>query len=128
MDTNTQSEHLEKPKNLAASRRPKNKRNEKHSKPSEKPTYQLPKMDDATAEQGAQLPAYTESEPKRRKLDKRESSKHRYHSPKRAPKNINETKQDQSDSIQLRRSSRVPKVTTKYLDNIQAEQRDSDDE
>ena len=85
-------------------------------------------MDDATAEQGAQLPADTEPEPKRRKLDKKESSKHRYHSPKRAPKNIKETKQDQSDSIQLRRSSRVPKVTTKYLDSIQAELRDSDDE
>ena len=128
MDPHTESEQLDKPKNLSASKRPRNKRKEKHSKSSEKPTYQLPKMHDATAQQGALLPADTEPEPKRRRLDKKESSKHRYHSPKRAPKNLKETKQDQSESIQLRRSSRVPRVTTRYLDSIQAELRDSEDE
>ena len=45
IDPNTQSKHLEKPKNLAASRGPKNKRKEKQSKSSEKPTYHLPKVE-----------------------------------------------------------------------------------
>ena len=79
MDPHTQSQQLDKPKNLSTSKRPRNKRKEKHSKSSEKSTYQLPKSDDA---------ANTEPEPKRRKLDKKESSKQRYHSPKRAPKTL----------------------------------------
>ena len=128
MDLHTQSEQLEKPKNLSASKWPWNKRKEKHSKLSEKPTYQLPKRDDTTAEQSAQPPTDKEPKPKQRRLDKKESSKHKYHSPKWAPKNLKETKQDQKDSIQYRRSSRVPRVTTKYLDSIQAELRDSDNE
>ena len=92
MDPHTQSQQLDKPKNLSTSKRPRNKRKEKHSKSSEKSTYQLPKVDDAAAEQGAQLPADTEPEPKRRKLDKKESPKDKYHFPKRAPKNIKETR------------------------------------
>ena len=68
--------------NLSASKRPRNKRKEKHSKSSEKPTYHQPKIDDATAEKSAHLPANAEPEPKRRRLDNKESSKCRYHSPK----------------------------------------------
>ena len=64
MDPNTQSKHLEKPKNLATSKRPKNKRKEKQSKSSEKPTYHLPKVDDITAEQNASLPTDAEPESK----------------------------------------------------------------
>ena len=82
----------------------------------------------ATAEQGAQLPADTEPEPKRRKLDKKENPKDKYHSPKRASKNVKETRRDQPDNIQLRRSSRIPKVTTKYLASIQSELKVSDEE
>ena len=61
MDPNTQSEHLEKPKNLATSKRPKNKRKEKQSKSSEKPIYHLPKVDDISVEQNTGLP--TDGEP-----------------------------------------------------------------
>ena len=64
MDPHTQSEHLDKPKNLLASRRPKNKRKEKHSKSSEKPTYHLPKVNNVTAEQSAHLLADAEPAPK----------------------------------------------------------------
>ena len=39
MDPHTQSQQLNKPKNLSGSKRPRNKRKEKHSKLSEKPTY-----------------------------------------------------------------------------------------
>ena len=64
MDPHIQSQQLDKPKNLSTSKRPRNKRKEKHSKSLEKSTNQLPKMNDATAEQGAQLPAEAEPEPK----------------------------------------------------------------
>ena len=55
-------------------------------------------------------------------------SRHKHHSPKGAPYKLNETKQDQADRVQYRRSPRVPRVTAKYLESIQAELRDSDDE
>ena len=64
MDPHTQSEHIDKLKNLTASKTPKNKRKERHSKSSEKPIYNLPKVDDVTAEQNAHLPADAEPESK----------------------------------------------------------------
>ena len=128
MDPNTKSKHLEKPKNLATLKRPKNKRKEKQSKSPEKPIYHLPKVDDITAEQNESLPTDAEPESKRIKLYNKEILMHKYHSPKRAPNNLNETKQDQTDSVQYRRSPRVPRVTAKYLESIQAELRDTDDE
>ena len=128
MDPNTKSEHLQKPKNLETLKRPKNKRKEKQSKSSEKPTYHLLKVDDITAEQNASLPTDAELESNQKRLDNKEISRHKYHSPKQAPKNLKETKQDQTDSVQYRRLPRVPRVTAKYLESIQAELRDSDDE
>ena len=128
MDPHIQSQQLDTPKSLSTSKRPRNKKKDKFLKSTGKSTYQPPKADSAAAEQDTQLPANIEPEPKRRKLDKKESPKDKYHSPKRAPKNIKDTRRDQPDNIQLRRSSRVPKVTTRYLDSIQAQLRDSDEE
>ena len=78
-----------------------------------KSTCQPPKADSVAAEQDTQLPTNIEPEPKGRKLDKKENPKDKYHSPKQASKNVKETRPDQPDNIQLRRSSRIPKVTKK---------------
>ena len=102
MDPHIQSQQLDTPKSLLTSKRPRNKKKDKNSKLTGKSTYQPPKADSAAAEQDTQLPAHIEPELKRRKLDKKESPKDKYHSPKRAPKNMKETRQDQPDNIQLR--------------------------
>ena len=128
MDPNTQSELLENLKNLTTSKRPRNKRKEKQSKSSEKPLYHLPKVDDNSTEQSASLPTNEEPEAKRKRLDERETLRHKYHSPTQAPKNFKEAKPDQTDTIQYRRSPRVPRVVAKYLGSIKAELNDSDDE
>ena len=79
MDPHIQSKHLNKPKDLSGSKRPRNKRKDKQSKSSEKPTYKSPKMDDDI---------------EKRRLDKNESSKHKYHYQTQALKNLKETMQD----------------------------------
>ena len=50
MDPNTQSEILEKPKNLTTSKRPRNKRKANQSKPPENPSYHPPVVDDNSTE------------------------------------------------------------------------------
>ena len=80
------------------------------SKSSEKPSYQLPMVDDNSTEQSKIIPTNKEPKAKKRKLDKRETLRHKYHSPTQAPKNFKEAKPDQTDIIQYRRSPRVPRV------------------
>ena len=72
MDPDTQSENLKKPKILATSKRPKNKRKEKQLNFLEKPIYHLPSEDNIPAQQDTTKQTNTELEAKRQKLDKKE--------------------------------------------------------
>ena len=67
-----------------------------------------------------------EPEPKRRKKDNDNNLRNKYHSPTQAPKNIKESDTNQESTTEYRRSPRVPRVTTKYLESIKAELRDPD--
>ena len=56
------------------------------------------------------------------------SLRNRYMSPIKAPKHIEESNSNQEIITEYRRSSRVPRVTAKYLESIKAELRNSDED
>ena len=123
MDPNTQSELLEKPKLLTTSKRPKNKRKSTQSKPPVKPSYNPPVAERSSIEDDNDPVANNEPTPKRRKTSVNTNPRNRYISPTQAPKHIKESNSNQEISIEYRISPRVPRVTTKYLESINAELR-----
>ena len=74
-----------------------------------------------------------EAEPnlKKQKRDTKQSSKNKYHSPKKTPRETklttNQTEEDNTTN-QFKLSTRIPKVSAKYLESIKAELQDSDDD
>ena len=85
-------------------------------------------VDDNSTEHNRSVPTNNEPEAKRRKKDKEKDPRHKCYSPTQAPKGFKEASTNQTDTTEYRRSPRVSRVTAKYLESIQAELKDSDDE
>ena len=119
---------MEKPKNLTTSKRPRNKRKATQSKPPEKPSYDPPVADENPIEVSNNSLTNNKLEPKRRKKDNDNNPRNKYHSPTQAPKDIKESDTNQGSTTEYRRSPRVPRLTTKYLESIKAELRNSDED
>ena len=128
MDPDTQSELLEKLKLLTTAKRQKNKRKSTQSKPLIKPSYNPPVAERSSIEDDKDPVANNEPTPKRRRRSVNTNPRSRYISPTSAPKHIKESNSNQEISTEYRRSSRVPRVTAKYLESIKAELRNSDED
>ena len=128
MDPNTQSELLEKPKLLTASKRPKNKRKPTQSKPPVNPSYSTPVASKSSIKDDNDSVIINEPTPKRGKRNVDTSPRNKYKSPTQAPKHIEESNSNQEVITEYRRSPRVPRVTAKYLGGVKAELRNSDED
>ena len=62
------------------------------------------------------------------KKDKDNNPRQKYHSPTQAPREIKEFYTNQGSITEYRRQPRVSRLTTKYLESIKAELRDSDED
>ena len=65
--------------------------------------------------------------PKGRKRHADISTKNKYLSPAKVPKQIKEPNSNKQPNTGLKRSPRVPRVTSKYLEGMKAELRDLDE-
>ena len=128
MDPNTQSELLDKPKLLTTSKRPRNKRKLNQAKPPVKPSYNPPVAEKSSIDNENDTVVKNKPAPKMRKINVSTNTQNKYISPKQAPKYIKEPNSNNKIKTGYRRSPRVPRVTTKYLESIKAELKDSGDD
>ena len=98
----TQSQHIEKPKSLASSKRPRNKRNTMESKSHMKPSYKPPVTNSNTIEVDNDSITVDNTTPKRRKRNVDISTKNKYQSPAQAPKHIKESNSNQQSTTELK--------------------------
>ena len=120
LDPNTQSEPLDKPKLLTASKRPRNKRKAKQPTAPAKPSYNPPMYG---GNSNSNKDSTVEPMHKKRKLLPSAGTQSDYVAPKQAPKQIKELVPRGDTKPGLRRSPRMPRATAKYWDSIKAELR-----
>ena len=118
LDPSIQSEPLDKPKSLASSKRPRNKRKGKQPAEPTKSSYNPPMY-------GGKSNSHSPNEPthKKRKLLPSAEKQSDYVAPSQAPKQIKEPVSRKDTKPGLRRSPRMPRATAKYWDSIKAELR-----
>ena len=116
LDPNTQSEPLDKPKSLASSKRPRNKRKAKQPAAPTKPSYNPPMYG---GNSNSNKDSTVEPMHKKRKLLPSAGTQSDYVAPKKAPKQIKEP------ISKYQRISNIKNAlaTAKYWDSIKAELR-----
>ena len=92
-----------------------------------KPSYKPPVANRDITGDDADSTLSNITTPKGRKRHGESSSRDKYPSPAKVPKNMKEPNAAQQPSNGLRRSPRVPRVTAKYLESIKAELKDPDE-
>ena len=123
MDPNSQSEPLDKPMSLTASKRPRNKRKLNQANPPAKPSYNPPMTGENSSNKENDTVSENEPVHKRRRIRMNASTQNKYISPKQAPKQIKKPVSNNETKTGHRRSPRMPRATAKYRESIKAELR-----
>ena len=103
INPDTQSQLLDKPKSLASSKRPKNKRSTAESKSNIKPSYKPPVTNGNSMGIDSDSAPVKNMTPKERKRHGDNSTKNKYPSPAKVPKHIKEPDSNQYPITGLRR-------------------------
>ena len=120
LDPSIQSEPLDKPKSLASSKRPRNKKKAKQPAEPTKSSYNPPMYG---GKSNSNKDSTDEPMHKKRKLLPSAGKQSDYVAPKQAPEQIKEPVSRKDTKPGLRRSPRMPRATAKYWDSIKAELR-----
>ena len=123
IDSNTQSELLDKLKSLTTSKKPRNKRKLNQANPPAKPSYYPPVAEKSSGNNKNETVAENKPVHKRRKTKVDTSTQNKYKLPKQAPKHIKEQTLNSNIKTGYRRSPRMPSTTAKYWESIKAELR-----